>query len=80
MSRVPSGLWHRLIALQVYGANTNVGKTVFSTLLGAHFVKRAGNTKWSLHYIKPVSTGPSTDADDAYVVNASGLELRADDG
>lgn len=66
MSRVPSGLWQNLIALQVYGANTNVGKTVFSTLLGAHFVKNLGKRKWSLHYIKPVSTGPATDADDAY--------------
>ncbi|KAL5428537.1 hypothetical protein PMIN06_001059 [Paraphaeosphaeria minitans] len=67
MSRVPSGLWQNLIALQVYGANTNVGKTVFSTLLGAHFVRRAGKRKWSLHYIKPVSTGSIEDADDLYV-------------
>jgi dethiobiotin synthetase/adenosylmethionine--8-amino-7-oxononanoate aminotransferase len=65
MARVPSGLWQNLIALQVYGANTNVGKTVFSTLLGAHFVRRGGKRKWSLHYIKPVSTGPAEDADDS---------------
>jgi dethiobiotin synthetase/adenosylmethionine--8-amino-7-oxononanoate aminotransferase len=65
MSRVPSGLWQNLIALQVYGANTNVGKTVFSTLLGAHFVRKGGRRKWSLHYIKPVSTGPMEDADDS---------------
>lgn len=67
MSRVPSGLWQNILALQVYGANTNVGKTVFSTLLGAHFVRIDGKRKWSLHYIKPVSTGPIEDSDDAYV-------------
>ena len=66
MSRIPSGLWQNLIALQVYGANTNVGKTVFSTLLGAHFAQKTDKRKWRLQYIKPVSTGPDSDADDAY--------------
>jgi dethiobiotin synthetase/adenosylmethionine--8-amino-7-oxononanoate aminotransferase len=33
-------LWKNLIAVQVYGANTGVGKTVFSTLLGAHFKRK----------------------------------------
>ncbi|KAJ4368142.1 hypothetical protein N0V83_006497 [Neocucurbitaria cava] len=67
MSRIPAGLWESLIAVQVYGANTGVGKTVFSTLLGAHFSQRSGNTKWKVQYIKPVSTGPLDEADDAYV-------------
>lgn len=67
MTRVPGGLWQNLIAVQVYGANTGVGKTVFSTLLGAHFLRRSGRTKWNLHYVKPVSTGPKDEADDAYV-------------
>jgi dethiobiotin synthetase/adenosylmethionine--8-amino-7-oxononanoate aminotransferase len=68
MSRVPAGLWQNLIAVQVYGANTGVGKTVISTLLGAHFARRRGTTKWNIHYIKPVSTGPADEADDLYVV------------
>lgn len=68
MSKVPTPLWQNLVAIQVYGANTGVGKTVFSTLLGAHFLKRPGYKKKSLHYIKPVSTGPSSEADDLYVL------------
>jgi dethiobiotin synthetase/adenosylmethionine--8-amino-7-oxononanoate aminotransferase len=64
MARVPGGLWKKLVAVQVYGANTGVGKTVFSTLLGAHFARRAGRTRWRVQYIKPVSTGPADEADD----------------
>jgi dethiobiotin synthetase/adenosylmethionine--8-amino-7-oxononanoate aminotransferase len=64
MARVPGGLWRNLIAVQVYGANTGVGKTVFSTLLGAHFGRRAGIKKRAVRYIKPVSTGPEDEADD----------------
>lgn len=64
MAKVPGGLWKNLIAVQVYGANTGVGKTVFSTLLGAHFGRRAARTKWRVQYIKPVSTGPADEADD----------------
>ncbi|KAF1834787.1 bifunctional dethiobiotin synthetase/adenosylmethionine-8-amino-7-oxononanoate aminotransferase [Decorospora gaudefroyi] len=75
MARVPGGLWKNLIALQVFGANTGVGKTVFSTLLGAHFGRRAGNTKWRVKYIKPVSTGPAGEADDSYVHKYSGQRV-----
>ena len=64
MARVPGGLWKKLVAVQIYGANTGVGKTVFSTLLGAHFGRRAGAKKWAVRYIKPVSTGPENEADD----------------
>lgn len=64
MSRVPAGLWQNLIAVQIYGANTGVGKTVVSTLLGRHFSQREGTTRWNTHYIKPVSTGPSDEADE----------------
>jgi dethiobiotin synthetase/adenosylmethionine--8-amino-7-oxononanoate aminotransferase len=60
MARVPGGLWRNLIAVQIYGANTGVGKTVFSTLLGKHF----GRTRRAVRYIKPVSTGPEDEADD----------------
>lgn len=68
MARIPGGLWHDLIAIQVYGANTGVGKTVFSTLLAAHVAKKkvAGTKlpRFRLHYVKPVSTGPADEADD----------------
>ncbi|KAA8624730.1 BioA Adenosylmethionine-8-amino-7-oxononanoate aminotransferase [Pyrenophora tritici-repentis] len=72
MARVPGGLWKKLVAVQVYGANTGVGKTVFSTLLGAHFGRKP---KWSVHYIKPVSTGPADEADDCYVQKYSGQSV-----
>ncbi|EUC45317.1 hypothetical protein COCMIDRAFT_95822 [Bipolaris oryzae ATCC 44560] len=75
MARVPGGLWKRLVAVQVYGANTGVGKTVFSTLLGAHFARRAGRTRWRVQYIKPVSTGPADEADDSYVQKYSGRSV-----
>ena len=66
MTRVPGGLWKNYIAVQVYGANTGVGKTVFSTLLGEHFLRRPDRKRWTLRYVKPVSTGPEGEADDAY--------------
>ncbi|PVH96114.1 PLP-dependent transferase [Periconia macrospinosa] len=72
MARIPTPLWKNLIAVQVYGANTGVGKTVFSTLLGSHFLKRRANSKWSLRYIKPVSTGPADEADDGYFQKYTG--------
>ncbi|CAI6299495.1 unnamed protein product [Periconia digitata] len=72
MSRVPTALWKNLIAVQVYGANTGVGKTVFSTLLGSHFSRKIAKTKWDLRYIKPVSTGPIDEADDGYFSRYTG--------
>ena len=46
---------------QVFGANTNVGKTIFSTLLcRAAKTARPSENIW---YLKPVSTGPLDDAD-----------------
>jgi dethiobiotin synthetase/adenosylmethionine--8-amino-7-oxononanoate aminotransferase len=51
--------------VQIYGANTDVGKTVFSTLLGRRFVKYKKD--WLIQYIKPVSTGPQSDRDDESV-------------
>jgi len=65
MTRAPGGLWQNFLALQIYGANTGVGKTVFSTLLGAYFLRKPGSPAWNVHYIKPVSTGPIDEADDA---------------
>ncbi|KAH8728086.1 pyridoxal phosphate-dependent transferase [Phaeosphaeriaceae sp. PMI808] len=75
MSGVPAALWENLIAVQIYGANTGVGKTVFSTLLGAHFARRSGRTKWKVEYVKPVSTGPSNEADHRYVRRFTGQSV-----
>lgn len=49
----------KLPVYQVYGANTEVGKTIFSTLLARTVLK--GNQ--AAYYIKPVSTGPDQEAD-----------------
>lgn len=46
----------------MYGANTAVGKTVFSTIL-CKALARSQKT-W---YLKPVSTGPFDEADDGHV-------------
>lgn len=67
MSRLPAGLWQKYIAVQIYGANTDVGKTVFSTLLGLRAKGGVGGSRYRVHYIKPVSTGPSSDRDDRLV-------------
>lgn len=67
MSRVPAGLWRKYIAAQIYGANTDVGKTVFSTLLGLRLTHGLKGTKYQIQYIKPVSTGPGSDRDDELV-------------
>jgi dethiobiotin synthetase/adenosylmethionine--8-amino-7-oxononanoate aminotransferase len=62
MSKISGGLWRGLIAVQVYGANTGVGKTVASTLIAKYFLQRQAG--WNVHFIKPVSTGPDSDADE----------------
>ena len=66
MQRVGSALFTNLPTVQVYGANTNVGKTIVSTLLCRKFEK-LGKEAGKVHYIKPVSTGPLDEADDRYV-------------
>lgn len=60
-----SQLSRSLRSFQVYGANTDVGKTIFSTLLCTAFHKhRPDDRVW---YLKPVSTGALEDADDRHV-------------
>ncbi|TQS38167.1 hypothetical protein Golomagni_01332 [Golovinomyces magnicellulatus] len=56
-----STLWRSLKSYQIYGANTNVGKTVMSTIL----CKALDNVypteqTW---YLKPISTGPDDQTD-----------------
>ncbi|KAI0898877.1 bifunctional dethiobiotin synthetase/adenosylmethionine-8-amino-7-oxononanoate aminotransferase [Annulohypoxylon nitens] len=58
-------LWRSLRVFQVYGANTDVGKTVFTTILC-----RAANSIWGKEqttFLKPVSTGPEDEADDRHI-------------
>ncbi|KZF26862.1 PLP-dependent transferase [Xylona heveae TC161] len=62
---IGSLLWRSLRAYQVYGANTDVGKTIFSTILAkASKKRRPAENVW---FLKPVSTGPLDEADDRHV-------------
>lgn len=73
MKAVPSvALWPRLRTLQIYGANTGVGKTIFSTVLCRAFQKKLQRVK----YIKPISTGPDEEADDRYDFLVRLLEVK----
>ncbi|KAF9075993.1 pyridoxal phosphate-dependent transferase [Rhodocollybia butyracea] len=55
-------LFKNLRIHQIFGANTNVGKTILTTAL-----VRASASNQSTFYLKPVSTGPAEDADDGHV-------------
>ena len=63
-------LYRNLKIHHVFGANTDVGKTVFSTLLTLASVAANRNT----FYLKPVSTGPLVDADDRCVGYSCSLD------
>ena len=54
-------LWRHLRVHQIYGANTEVGKTVFTTALCKAAAKLYKGETTS--FLKPVSTGPSDEAD-----------------
>ncbi|OJJ97519.1 hypothetical protein ASPACDRAFT_1890143 [Aspergillus aculeatus ATCC 16872] len=57
-----AALWRSLRAHQVYGANTDVGKTIVSTLL-CNALQHHG----PVGFLKPVSTGPLNEADDRHI-------------
>jgi bifunctional dethiobiotin synthetase / adenosylmethionine---8-amino-7-oxononanoate aminotransferase len=60
MFAIGAALWPSLRVFQIYGANTNVGKTVIAAALCKATSERLDlNT----HYLKPVSTGPDNEAD-----------------
>lgn len=64
MSAIKAFLSPKLRAFQIYGANTEVGKTIFSTALCRQAAKRLDSKSNSgVNYIKPVSTGEFQDAD-----------------
>jgi dethiobiotin synthetase/adenosylmethionine--8-amino-7-oxononanoate aminotransferase len=48
---------------QIYGANTDVGKTIVATVLALSTA--IANRR--VFYLKPVSTGPDSEADDKCV-------------
>jgi len=55
-------LFRNLRVHQIFGANTDVGKTILTTALVGASAKRGKN----VFYLKPVSTGPLGEADDLY--------------
>ncbi|KAI5921518.1 bifunctional dethiobiotin synthetase/adenosylmethionine-8-amino-7-oxononanoate aminotransferase [Camillea tinctor] len=65
MAPVRSLLWRSLRVHQIYGANTDVGKTIFATLLCNATTKIWKNEKTS--FLKPVSTGPADEADSCHI-------------
>ncbi|KAH6668825.1 hypothetical protein B0J14DRAFT_151273 [Halenospora varia] len=64
-------LRRNLRTLTIWGANTNVGKTIFSTLLCKGFNRRKGGNQGQVYYVKPVSTGPKDEADDLHITRYS---------
>lgn len=58
-----SPLYRHLRIHQIFGANTDVGKTIITAAL----VRASTLTNHNAFYLKPVSTGAPQDADDAYV-------------
>ncbi|OJD38104.1 adenosylmethionine-8-amino-7-oxononanoate aminotransferase [Diplodia corticola] len=56
-------LWRHLRPYQIWGANTNVGKTVFTTILSAAAWHNHGWPDHHVTYLKPVSTGPADQSD-----------------
>ncbi|KAI0436298.1 bifunctional dethiobiotin synthetase/adenosylmethionine-8-amino-7-oxononanoate aminotransferase [Xylaria telfairii] len=65
MSPVGSLLWRNLRVYKIYGANTDVGKTVFTSIL-CNASKRIWEEE-ATAYLKPVSTGSDDDADDNHI-------------
>ncbi|KAI1146077.1 bifunctional dethiobiotin synthetase/adenosylmethionine-8-amino-7-oxononanoate aminotransferase [Nemania diffusa] len=65
MSPIGPILWRNLRVYKIYGANTDVGKTVVTSILC-----NASTRIWkdeATAYLKPVSTGPEDEADDNHM-------------
>ncbi|KAJ7727212.1 PLP-dependent transferase [Mycena metata] len=56
-------LFRHLRIHQIFGANTDVGKTILTTAL----VRASAVLKNEVFYLKPISTGPIQDADDEHI-------------
>ncbi|KAJ6481556.1 AAA domain-containing protein [Mycena vitilis] len=61
-------LFKHLRIHQIFGANTDVGKTVLTTAL----VRASATLKNEVFYLKPISTGPPEEADDEHITHHSG--------
>ncbi|KAK2782792.1 hypothetical protein FQN52_000615 [Onygenales sp. PD_12] len=65
MVRSGALLSRRLLAHQIFGANTNVGKTLLTTILfQANALHRPKTKSW---FLKPVSTGPQDESDERHI-------------
>jgi len=53
---------------QIFGANTDVGKTILTSAL----VRASALSERDVYYLKPISTGPRRDADDELGIPESG--------
>ncbi|KAF7340860.1 PLP-dependent transferase [Mycena sanguinolenta] len=60
-------LFKNLRIHQIFGANTDVGKTILTTAL----VRASATLKNEVFYLKPISTGAIQDADDEHVMRHS---------
>ncbi|CAK5263229.1 unnamed protein product [Mycena citricolor] len=61
-------LFKNLRVHQIFGANTDVGKTILTTAL----VRGSAALKNEVYYLKPISTGPMEEADDEHIKRYSG--------
>lgn len=73
MAPLSALLRRHLRVYQIYGANTDVGKTIFATLLcrTASKLYKAESTS----FLKPVSTGPHDEADSWCKLQSDALAL-----
>ncbi|KAJ3579137.1 hypothetical protein NPX13_g1418 [Xylaria arbuscula] len=65
MSPIGSLLWRHSRVVQVYGSNTDVGKTVITSILCNATRKIWKDEKTA--YLKPISTGPRDEADQNHI-------------
>ncbi|KAF2454956.1 onanonoxo-7-onima-8-eninoihtemlysoneda [Lineolata rhizophorae] len=75
MLRPPPGLWPNLVAAQIFGAHTGVGKTIVSALLCRTLSET--HPSYAVHYLKPVSTGPEAEADDRHICRFAGKRTQS---
>ncbi|KAF7329113.1 PLP-dependent transferase [Mycena kentingensis (nom. inval.)] len=69
-------LFKHLRIHQVFGANTDVGKTILTTAL----VRASAALKNNVYYLKPISTGPMEEADDEHIKRFSTAQVQTDCG
>ncbi|KAH9943714.1 onanonoxo-7-onima-8-eninoihtemlysoneda [Amylocystis lapponica] len=65
-------LFKHLRIHQIFGANTDVGKTILTTAL----VRASASKNNEVYYLKPVSTGPIEDADDEHINRCLGSDQK----